>query len=146
MSKITDQWETPQWLFDKLHKEFNFNGDLCASETNHKCVWYTTDIFWASSWVTNQSFFMNPPYSKPAPFIQKAWEIAFEYRNTVVMLLKCDTSTSWWGIFWDYENHKPKPNVEIRFMPKRLQFVRPDKKMDNANFPSCLVILRGNNG
>lgn len=143
MSEITDQWETPQWLFDELNDEFNFKIDLCASEENKKCHDFYDDVFKYSSIWTEGSIFMNPPYSKPAPFIQKAWDTAFKDRNIVVMLLKCDTSTSWWGIFWDYENHKPKANVEIRFMPKRLQFFRPDKKKDNANFPSCIVILRG---
>lgn len=141
--KISDEWQTPQWLFDELNKEFNFTGDLCAQKDNAKCKWFTNDIFWANQWPDKQSYFMNPPYSKPKMFIEKAWEIAFKFHNNVVMVLKCDTSTSWWGIFWDYLNHKPKENVEIRFLSKRLRFVRHDKKLDNANFPSCIVILRG---
>jgi len=29
-------WETPQYLFDELDKEFNFIMDVCAHEYNHK--------------------------------------------------------------------------------------------------------------
>lgn len=38
----TDQWATPQWFFDELDKEFNFNLDPCADSTNHKCDKYFT--------------------------------------------------------------------------------------------------------
>lgn len=41
-SRKSDEWETPQYLFDKLDAEFKFTLDACASEENHKCVWYYT--------------------------------------------------------------------------------------------------------
>lgn len=39
-SSNTDQWATPQEFFDELNREFNFNLDPCADETNHKCENY----------------------------------------------------------------------------------------------------------
>lgn len=39
-SSKTDQWATPQDFFDRLDKEFEFNLDPCADETNHKCDTY----------------------------------------------------------------------------------------------------------
>lgn len=39
-SSKTDQWATPQEFFDELNREFNFNLDPCADETNHKCETY----------------------------------------------------------------------------------------------------------
>ena len=41
-SSNTDQWATPQDIFDKLNAEFNFNLDPCADETNHKTARYFT--------------------------------------------------------------------------------------------------------
>lgn len=41
-SSNTDQWATPQWFYDELNKEFNFNLDPCADESNHKCEKYFT--------------------------------------------------------------------------------------------------------
>lgn len=32
-----DDWETPQELFNKLNKEFNFTIDVASSNTNCKC-------------------------------------------------------------------------------------------------------------
>lgn len=42
-SSKTDQWATPQDFFDGLNKEFNFNLDPCANESNHKCDKYFTE-------------------------------------------------------------------------------------------------------
>ena len=43
-SSNSDEWATPQWLFDELNNEFNFDLDPCASEENHKTpIYYTKD-------------------------------------------------------------------------------------------------------
>lgn len=41
-SSASDNWATPQDLFDKLNEEFDFNLDPCADEQNHKCDTYFT--------------------------------------------------------------------------------------------------------
>lgn len=33
----SDEWATPQALFDELNEEFNFDLDPCATEDNAKC-------------------------------------------------------------------------------------------------------------
>lgn len=37
-SSASDEWETPQALFDELNKEFHFTLDVCATEKNRKCA------------------------------------------------------------------------------------------------------------
>ena len=45
MSSNTDNWATPNNLFEVLDKEFNFNLDPCADDLNHKCSrYYTKEI------------------------------------------------------------------------------------------------------
>ena len=39
-SSKTDDWETPQYIFDDLNDEFDFGIDVCASESNRKCLNY----------------------------------------------------------------------------------------------------------
>ena len=39
-SSKTNQWETPQKLFDELNAEFHFTLDPCADESNFKCKKY----------------------------------------------------------------------------------------------------------
>ena len=41
-SSNTDEWATPQYLFDELNEEFRFDVDVCANEENHKCPVYFT--------------------------------------------------------------------------------------------------------
>ena len=41
-SSNSENWSTPQDLFDKLDAEFHFNLDPCADETNHTCDRYFT--------------------------------------------------------------------------------------------------------
>lgn len=41
-SSSTDDWATPQDLFDALDAEFHFTLDPCSSEQNHKCDRYFT--------------------------------------------------------------------------------------------------------
>lgn len=36
-SSSSDEWSTPQNIFDLLNDEFNFNLDPCATKGNHKC-------------------------------------------------------------------------------------------------------------
>jgi site-specific DNA-methyltransferase (adenine-specific) len=38
----SDEWATPQAVFDELNKEFNFNLDPCATEENAKTQRYYT--------------------------------------------------------------------------------------------------------
>ena len=35
-----DLWETKQELWDKLHEQYNFSIDCCASKKNKKCNRY----------------------------------------------------------------------------------------------------------
>lgn len=97
-----DEWETPQWLFDKLDDYFCFDLDACASKDNHKCEDYYTkenSILDVNPFElelldigTPRVIWMNPPYSNPKPFVDWAIE-ARKAGHQVVLLLKCDPST-----------------------------------------------------
>ena len=41
-SKNSDEWTTPESVFDTLDAEFNFTLDPCATSGNHKCDQYFT--------------------------------------------------------------------------------------------------------
>ena len=42
MTSLTDEWETPQDLFDKYDEIYHFTLDAAASDQNHKCQNYYT--------------------------------------------------------------------------------------------------------
>lgn len=41
-SSNSDEWETPQELYNELDREFDFQLDVCATSDNHKCPFYFT--------------------------------------------------------------------------------------------------------
>lgn len=41
-SSKSNEWGTPQELFDELNKEFKFTLDPCSTDQNHKCNNYFT--------------------------------------------------------------------------------------------------------
>ena len=41
-SSNSDEWATPQSLFDELDREFHFDLDPCSTHENHKCEKYYT--------------------------------------------------------------------------------------------------------
>ena len=52
-SSNTDDWATPQDLFDALDAEFHFTLDPCSSEQNHKCDRYFITFFILSDFTYN---------------------------------------------------------------------------------------------
>lgn len=129
-SKSAD-WETPQWLYDELDKEFHFTVDVCATEKNAKC----RDFFSLEVDGLEQNWrgvcWMNPPYGRTiGKWVRKAYE---ESQNgaTVVCLLPSRTDTAWW--------HDYCLKGEIRFLRGRLKF---SNSKNSAPFPSVIVIFR----
>ena len=132
-SSQTDNWATPQWLFDKLNEEFGFTLDPCASKENAKCARYFTkeDNGLIQNW--GGVIFCNPPYGKEiGKWVAKCAEEAKKPDTICVMLIPARTDTKW---FHEYIYHK----AEIRFLKGRLKF---GDSTNSAPFPSMIVIFR----
>lgn len=136
-SAKSDEWETPQDLFDQLDQEFHFELDCAATYENKKCARYLSDaleVDWSSmNW-------LNPPYSMCRAFIAKAFEQQV-MGNTTVLLVPSRTDTRWWhDHIWDRFFHRPRTGVEIRFLKGRLKF---GGAAAGAPFPSVIIVMRG---
>jgi len=107
--KNSDNWKTPQYFYNELDKEFNFDFDPCPY--NHDMSWDWLEI---ERW---QSNFINPPYSRKLKdsFVKKAIEES-KKGKLCVLLLPVSTSTK---LF--HEHILPNKN-EIRFIKKRIKF------------------------
>ena len=132
-SSRTEEWETPQYVYDKLNEEFNFDIDVCATSKNAKApFYYTKDTDGLKQdWCPYQTCFMNPPYGKEiGKWMEKAYRESATC--TVVCLVHARTDTRWWHD-WAMKAS------EIRFIKGRLKFGHGKQ---SAPFPSCIIIFR----
>ena len=74
-SSLTDEWATPRYLFDVLDKEFHFDLDVCADESNHKCARFFTKEQDGLAQEWKGVCWMNPPYGRTiGAWMKKAYE------------------------------------------------------------------------
>lgn len=126
-SSATDEWSTPQDLFDQLNAEFHFTLDVCASAENAKCQRFFSRETDGLSQQWRGVCWMNPPYGDViGDWVAKARGSGV----TVVCLVPARTDTAWW---WDYARHG-----EVRFLKGRLKFGGCE---NSAPFPSAVVIF-----
>jgi site-specific DNA-methyltransferase (adenine-specific) len=133
-SKKSDEWATPQWLFDELNKEHGFTLDPASSDDNYKCANHYTmeDDGLTKDW-SGETVFINPPYSKCFDWVKKAHTEA-DKGTKVVMLLPARTDTKW---FHQFCLDKYVVSV-ICFIKGRLKF---GNQTNSAPFPSMIVIF-----
>lgn len=143
-----DSWATPQWLFDALDREFNFDLDAAAIEDNAKCEYWldqSHDALSLEDWRYHpdaplplfRNVWINPPYSRGMvkAFLNKAHEQCVKHKINSVLLIPATPDASWW----------PTNASEIRFITGgRISFEHPiTKKAVNGNTKgSALVIYR----
>lgn len=140
-SSKEEKWQTPDDVFNKLNKEFNFTLDPCCQHDSAKCKkHYTpTENGLLQSW-EGETVFVNPPYGRDLKtWVQKSYNESTKDNTVVVLLIPSRTDTSY---FHDYIYHKS----EIRFLRGRIKFINPitKKQGDSAPFGS-MVIVMGNN-
>ena len=75
MSSLSDDWGTPQKVFDELNAEFGFTVDVCASSHNFKVANYFDVELDGLEQVWEGVVWMNPPYGRTIKaWMQKAYE------------------------------------------------------------------------
>lgn len=149
-SHKSDEWQTPQELFDSLNGEFGpLQMDVASTIANSKCPYFLSlenkngdglqEPWMRSNWC-------NPPYSKVREFAAKAEKEA-EKGNMTVMLIPARTDTRFF-----HDHIYNKPDVDVRFLKGRIKFISPDGQLlrgttmngsnNAAPFPSMVVIFK----
>lgn len=134
VSSKSNEWYTPQKLYDYLDDRFHFTLDPCATDENHKCKKYYTpkDDGLSKSW-DNEVVFMNPPYGgHTRDWLIKAQQSA-EGGATVVCLIVSATDRSYWHDIID------RYADEVWFLRGRVKF---GGQKTTAPFASAIVIFR----
>lgn len=130
-SSKSDDWETPQELFDSLNARYNFDLDVCATADNAKCARYFTKEQDGLAQEWSGVCWMNPPYGRGiGQWMAKALE-ASQTGATVVCLVPSRTCTAWW--------HDYAEKGEYYFIRGRLKF---GGSPNSAPFPSAIVVFR----
>ncbi len=135
-----DNWRTPQKLFYRLNERFRFTGDACASPDNALCPKFftiTTNAL-SSNWSKlGTSVFINPPYSKSAEFMSRAWHSVRDKETQCVVALMPSTV----DVKWFHKFVVGKAS-EIWFLRGRVQFLSPDTgRPVNGNVVGSMVIV-----
>lgn len=117
----SNEWSTPKDVYEALNQEFGFKDDPCPMGG----VWDGLYRAWVSP------AFCNPPYSRIAHWVKKAYE-EWSRGITSVLLIPSRTDTRWWH---DYVMKAS----EIRFIKGRLRF---GEAVNAAPFPSCVVVFK----
>lgn len=134
-SSESENWATPQDLFDSLDHVFNFTLDPCASSTNHKCKkYFTKEINGLTKDWGGHKVFCNPPYGRDNTglWIKKCFEESKKPGTIVVALIPVRTDTKW------FHEYIYRTNAQVFFIKGRLKF--GDSK-NAAPFPSMIVIF-----
>jgi len=143
-----DEARTPQSLFKKLNERFHFDLDVFCTRENclsRNGYGYTKEdnalnAEWTRFMMGNgeeaSTFYGNPPYSHPEPFIIKAYEES-QKGATVVLLLSSDTSTK------AFHKYVMKA-TEIIFIEGRATFNNPDgtPMRNSPKFGSMVVVFK----
>lgn len=124
-----DGWETPQWLFNKLDKQYHFDIDCCATKENSKCPASSDDFEKVGHMVVSIAW-MNPPFSKDK--VSRMFKHFFKVVNRGVAIYRCDNlETALW------QNIILK-NASWVFIPKgRICYEGMEGK--GSRFPSALI-------
>lgn len=112
-----DSWATPEWVMEMFVDWF----DPCPLNDNPN--WDGLKIVW------KDHTYVNPPYSNPLPWVEKAIE-ENKKGKTIVMLLNVDTSTKWFAKL-------NEANAHVLWFAERLKF----SEKNASPRPSMLVVL-----
>ena len=133
VTRQSDEWETPAWLYDALDHEFAFTFDGAATDANAKCRKAAT-----ASDTTNpdedwrdERVFCNPPYSDIEPFVRRALARVAEVS---VLLLPVRTDSDWFRLLVE-------SGVELRWFRKRIAFCEGGVAQKSPRFTSLVAIV-----
>lgn len=133
VSSKSNEWATPQDLFNKLNEEFRFTLDPCSTHKNAKVKKHYTseDDGLKKDW-SNEIVFMNPPYGgHTRDWIEKAYTESLKGAKVVCLIVSATDRSYWHDFIFPHAS-------QIRFIRGRLKF---GQSKNTAPFASAVVIF-----
>jgi phage N-6-adenine-methyltransferase len=132
-SRTSDDYYTPKWLFDALGLTFDLDV-ACPPEgpmhTPCKAFYTQEDDGLTQPW--HGRVFMNPPFSKPQPWVHKF----MSHANGVALLPIA--KSQWFNQLW-IDAHS------ITILPSSMKFVDPNGGNGSILMPTCVVAYNADN-
>lgn len=94
-SSNSDEYQTPDILYNNLNAKHHFTLDPCCTHENAKCKkHYTKEEDGLKQDWSGEVVFVNPPYSNVKDWVKKCYD---ENQNgtKIVMLIPARTDTKW---------------------------------------------------
>jgi len=124
-----DNWETPQEMWDLLHKQYRFTFDCCATQGNTKCLFFASETFPFQNHTSIADVaWMNPPFSKAFEMFKHFFKVV----KKGGAIYRCDNMETkvWQDIIL--------PNCSWILIPKgRISYTGFDG--GGSRFPSALI-------
>lgn len=125
------EYSTPQKLYDFINKEFNFEIDVCASESNKKCNKYFNVKMDGLKQNWTGKCWMNPPFNKELKkWVIKAKQESEKHKSIICCLIPVRSNTNWWKECCE--------SSEIRFIIGEVNFNELERGLW---LPMCLMIF-----
>lgn len=142
--KREDEYETPTPLFKQGCNDYHCNPkiDVCGSAKHHKLPFYFKKNQDALTKDWKKDFWMNPPYTKVAKFMKKAYDEHKKWNVTGLILVYSKTDVHW---FHKYVYNKQRRRWLAEFYPieGRVKFWKNGKKTEYpAPYGSCFIVFR----
>ncbi len=134
LAKTSDDYYTPKWVFDALGLEYDFDvaspvGGISWIPTKKYFTQYDDGL--AQDWA-GKRVWMNPPYSKPRPWIDKWLE-----NGNGICLVSASRSISFNKLWAGCDG--------MIFMPANLKFVTGMGKESGIYMPTVLAAIGSEN-
>ena len=132
----SDEWGTPDSIFNVLHEHFNFALDLAASEDNTKCPLFFSAERSALErpWPHCITSWLNPPFSQAEAFFEKAAAEAKEGAQVVAIYKASNMETATW------QKHIFPHATHVLIPRRRVEYVTGgDKRRHGVPFPSAII-------
>ncbi len=124
--KLSDCYCTPQWLFDFLDEQYDFDFDVCASIHNHKLDKYFSleNSAIGADWSTMGAIgFCNPPFSHGSKekFLNEAYSQMVQHGVSSVFIIPADDCCVWW------HKHVVDKATKVTKLLRRINFDEPNR-------------------
>ncbi|MCW4040550.1 MAG: phage N-6-adenine-methyltransferase [Candidatus Bathyarchaeota archaeon] len=91
LASSSDEWETPDEVYDELCERFNIRPvlDVCTTRKMSKCKKFFTKDATSKNWT--ESVWCNPPHSRTKDFVLKAEAEWFRNNIDIMMLVPANS-------------------------------------------------------